>query len=616
MGLRSAEPSSALIPAGRPFRPLFDRWSRRVRARLALRHVLTGAALGLLVGAGASAALWQTRHGAVRPLGAAAGVLGAAVGFVMARKRRWGDSHVALYLDAKLEAEEAIATAVELDASTNDEGPSPDRSSARAVVISQAATALAQATSKKVRAPLWSPWHAALPIAAAAIAYVSLLPLPPAPKGAAPPPGALRVQIADVAGLEKIIKLSELDARDEAQKERLKKLAEEAKRIREKLRAGAEKREAQADIAKLRDAITSERLSLGDGEQRAGLESALGKLAENPDLKRAEKALGDRDLVQFDDEMEKLANKLEKGDRDRAQKTLEEAAEAAKKAGAPGVAKALEEQKKRMAERGKSADKLRELAKELGSGLSPEGKEALEDFNRSGSGKDGQRLADALEKGLEKLTPEQRKQLAENLKKQIAKAPPEGMGEGPSKQQLRDLAEQLGTPEGEKQLEEELKRMAEAPAPGSEEAERQKALDGAQEGAGEAEGQVGGGAPMPMPMAGNDGNSGKGSSGKGGKDGKDAQPGHSEGGGAGAHQGQTGVVEGGEMKARANAKINKGKPMPGMVMGRSAGRAGDTANIAGEGALGAAAPSEIGGIERSEVPEEYREQVGRYFQPK
>src|SRR3954466_12834697 len=132
MGLRSAEPSSALTPAGRPFRPLFDRWSRRVRARLALRHVLTGAALGLLVGAGASAALWQTRHGAVRPLGAAAGVLGAAAGFVIARKRRWRDSHVALYLDAKLEADEAIATAVELDARTNDEEPSPDRSSARA----------------------------------------------------------------------------------------------------------------------------------------------------------------------------------------------------------------------------------------------------------------------------------------------------------------------------------------------------------------------------------------------------------------------------------------------------------------------------------------------------
>ena len=44
-------------------------------------------------------------------------------------------------------------------------------------------------------------------------------------------------------------------------------------------------------------------------------------------------------------------------------------------------------------------------------------------------------------------------------------------------------------------------------------------------------------------------------------------------------------------------------------------RAGETANQAGTGALGAAGPDQVGGVEHSEVPEEYREQVGRYFQP-
>src|SRR5262249_20842238 len=119
-------------------------------------------------------------------------------------------------------------------------------------------------------------------------------------------------------------------------------------------------------------------------------------------------------------------------------------------------------------------------------------------------------------------------------------------------------------------------------------------------------------------MAGNDKGGSNGASGKDGKgsDKGDAQPGHTEGGGAGDHKGQTGVIEGGDFKSHANAKINKGKPMPGMVMGRSAGRAGDPANHAGTGALGAAGPDEIGGIEHSEVPEEYRQQVGRYFQPK
>ena len=603
-------PPAALTGTTSEFRPRFAQWSRRVRARLALGHILTGAAVGLLLGAGATAAAWKTRNGPQRPGGAVGGVLGAAVGFAVARRRRWSDPHVALYLDAKLGAHETIATAVEL------EGQGGDDDSARAVVISQASAALGQATSKQVRAPMLRVWHAAVPLAAAAIGYLSWIPLPAAPVTAKAPPGVDKVQLAQVAGLEKVIKLSELDARDEAQKERLRKLAEEAKRIREKLRTGAEKREAQADIAKLRDAITSERLSLGDGEQRAGMEAALGKMAANPDLKEAEKALGDRDLVKFDDEMEKLANKLEAKDREQAKKTLEEAAEAAKKAGSPDVAKELAQQKKLMDERAKKGEKLRELAKELGSGLGEEGKDALKDFDKKGDGKSQQKLADKLDDALKKMTPEQRKQLAENLKKKMASAPEqEGTGKGPSKKELKDLADQLDSPEGQKQLEDELKKMAEAPEAGSDEAERQKALDGAQEGAGEADGDVSG-TPMPMPVA--DGKDGKGGSGKDSKDGKSGpgDEGHSDGGGPGDHKGQTGVIEGGDLRAHANAKINKGKPMPGMVMGRSTGRAGDTANIAGEGGIGNAGPGEIGGIERSDVPEEYREQVGRYFQPK
>jgi hypothetical protein len=598
---------------GRSFRPLFERWSRRVRARLALRHVLTGAAVGLLVGAGATAALWRTRHGALRPLGAAGGVLGAAVGLAVARRKRWADADVALYLDARLHADEAIATAVELQ-----QRPDEGDDSARAVVVSQAAGALAKATSKQVRAPMIRIAHAALPIAAATIGWICLAPLPPLPPRPAAPPGVDRVQLVQVEGLEKVLALAEASARDEAQRQRLKKLAEDAKKIRDKLKDGVEKREAQADIARLRDGITAERLSLGDGEERQGMESALGKLGENPDLKNAQKALGDRDLVSLDDEMERLANKLEKDDRRRAQQTLEEAAEAARKGGAPGVAKALEEERRRLAEKGRKTDKLRELAKELGEGLGKDGKQALEDFDRSGSPKAEQKLAEKLDEALGKLTPEQRKQLAENLKKKMAEAPEEGGGKGPSKKELRDLVDQLDTPEGQQQLEDELKKMAEAPQEGSEEGERQKQLDGAEEGAGEAEKQLGG-TPLPMPVAGGaDGKKGdaKGGSGKDGKGEADAQPGHTEGDEPAEHHGLTGVIEGGRLDAKAGAKINKGRPMPGIVMGRTTGKAGETANLLGDGALGQAAPGEVGGVEHSDVPEEYREQVGRYFQPK
>jgi hypothetical protein len=635
--------------AGNTFRKSFDRWAKRVRRRLALEHVLTGAAVGMVVGAAACAAAWQTRHGDLRPLTAGGGIAGAALGAVVARRRRFKDSEVALYLDAKLGSDEAIATAIDLEkraetapdskdkkratSSRSKKDEEDERDSARAVVITQATAALEKATPKQVRPKVLRLWHAAVPLAAAGIAFMTWLPVPPPPPVTAAPPGTDKIQMADIRGLEKVIKLAELDARDEAQKQRLKQLADEAKKIREKLRQGVEKREAQADIAKLRDAITAERMRIGEGEQRQGLEAALGKLAENGQLKEAEKALGDRDLVQFDEAMEELANKLEKEDREKAQKSLEEAAEAAKKAGAPDVAKALEEQKKLLEERGQKGEKLKELAKALGEGLSQEGKEALNDMQGSGSSKAQQKLAKELEKALGNLSEKERKQLAENLKKQAAAQQGQsgGMDNEPTERQMKELAKQLGTPEGQQQLEEQLREMAKEPPAGSEEAERQKALEDAQKGAGEAEQEMGGGG-LPVPMMAEGSGAGKGG-GKGEQGGKEGQGGKQEagandpngkgenggagpGGGKGEHAGQTGVVDGQGVKARATAKINKGRLMPGMVMGRTAGRPGETANMQGSGALGTVAPDEVGGVERSDVPEEYREQVGRYFQPK
>ncbi|AUX47206.1 hypothetical protein SOCE26_087180 [Sorangium cellulosum] len=615
------------VPALRSFSAAFALWSRRVRRRLALERILTGAAAGMALGAAGAAAAWQSGNGALRPWMAGCSLVGAAAGAAAARRRRWSDPDVALFLDGKLGSEESIATAVELAAAeaAQDGAPAGGTKAARDVVLAHATAALRAATAKQVRAPMWRPWHVGAPIAAAAIGYLSWLPLPAAPAAAAPPPGTELVRLAETSGLERVIELADVDARDAAQRERLKQLAEDAKKLREKLRSGVERREAQAEIGRLRDAITAERLSLGEGEQRHGMESALGKLGENPDLKRAAKALGDRDLVAFDEEMERLANKLEKDARSRARQTLEEAAEAAKRAGAPGVAKALEEQRRLLEQRGGDTDKLKELAEALGEALGEEGRDALGDLGRTGSGNDARRLAGALEKALEKLSPEERKQLTDRLKQRMAQAPGGAPGAA-SAEQLRDLARQLETPEGQRQLEEQLRRMAQEEGPSSEESERQRALDDAQRGAGEAEGQLGGTAP-PVPIAGTPGGAGpsSGADGQSGPQGAEAggagkegsaQAGRTQGGGPGSHEGQTGAVAGGELRSRAGARLNQGKPMPGIVTGRTAGRAGETANVQGEGALGVVGPQEIGGVERSDIPEEYREQVGRYFQPR
>jgi len=60
-----------------------------------------------------------------------------------------------------------------------------------------------------------------------------------------------------------VAELAEANARDEAQRERLDKIAKDAEKLKDDLAKGMEKRDAQDRIAKLQDELTEERLSLG-----------------------------------------------------------------------------------------------------------------------------------------------------------------------------------------------------------------------------------------------------------------------------------------------------------------------------------------------------------------
>jgi hypothetical protein len=336
------------------FHPLFERWARRVRSRLLFRRLLTGLALGLAVAVVGALVAWRTGHGALRPLCALGGLVGLVAGAAIASRRRWSDVDVALWLDDRLETEEAITTAVELrNRAENDD-------EARAVVVSTAATALAGAErpgAKEVRASRPSvlrPLHALAPIAVLALVFIAREPLPPRP-AVARAPGETKVQIADVEGLKKVAQLGQATARDDAQKERLEKIAKDADKLRADLEKGLEKRDALDRIAKLRDEIAAERLSLGEGERRAGLEAAMSKLDQTDVTKEAARALGDHDLERMDREMERIANAREKRDRESAKRALEDAAAAAKANGAPDVGKSLEQQKKALEERERRA---------------------------------------------------------------------------------------------------------------------------------------------------------------------------------------------------------------------------------------------------------------------
>jgi hypothetical protein len=602
----------------------FERAASEVRGALRWRSVLGGVAIGLVVGALGSAGLWYARQGSLRPLAAGAGaLLGAAAGAGLARRRRFTDEEVALYLDAKLGADERITTAV-LTREGSDAG-----GDVRAVVLEQAARVLESAEPARLRPRIRSRLHWLAPLGLAGAVAVSLAPLPPAPPTPPPAPGSELMQDENVAGLEKIEALAEVQARDDAQKKRLKDLADRARELREKLRRGAPEREVRADLAKLGDSIAAERLSLGDGEQRRGLEAALGQLGKHPGLERAQKALGDRDLTAFDEEMQRLANQAEKEAREQAKKALEEAAEAAEREGAKDVAKMLREQKKLLEQLEKRSQNLRELAKSLGDGLGQEGAKALAGMDATGDPESQRKLAEKLEEALKGLSAEQRKQLAENMKKQIQEqleqmeADPDAMP--PDLEGLKDLAEKLGTPEGLEELRRQLEEMAKKPPPESSEAERQRRLEDAQRGLGEAQ-QGLGAVPMPMPGQGpgqpgsQPGPSGNGNQGSGkappGGQGQGGPGGDSSPGPNGKGPGQaTSKLQGGELRAHAGAKLLPGASMPGTSLGRTNARPGETANAQGLGALGAAGPGEVSGVNRSDVPEEYREQVGRYFEP-
>ena len=601
---------------------LFSRLASRVRAHLAARIVIAGITLGLLCGVIVAGLLWQQRLGTWRPWAAVLGALGGLVGFAIARRARWSDASVALYLDHKLGSDEAIATALEITAVgiTGREVTSreaADDDPLHATVIAQANDAM-RGGSKDIWPRVWRLWHAVAPLCAGAIVWLSITQLPPDPAAPPAPLGSEMVNADDVPGLDEVIALAELDGVDEKRAQRLKELAERAKKLKAQLREGMEKREAQSQIAKLRDDIAAERMRFGSGEQRRGLEAALGKLDGLGKLREAQRALGDRDLTAFDAEMERIANQAEAQDRQDAQKALERAEEAAKNAGAPEVAKELAAQRKLLEERSKRAESLRKLAEAFGDALSDEAKRALTEMNRSGDPEAAKQLSEALNKALEGLSDADRQKLADKLKQLAEGLDPDTSNLMPlDKEQLQQMEQMLGSAEGLEQMQKMLKDWANQP-PQSAESQRQQRM-------GEADRQLQQGqralGMIPMPAPGSPGPPMPGASpapaGKGppSQDDTGSPRGPGPGGDEGNDDGFTKPLTGKSLRSRARTRLNPGAPNPSTMAGRGPGRTGETADAKGTGELGRVGPGELRSADQSEVPQEYEEQVGRYFRP-
>ncbi|MEM1028813.1 MAG: hypothetical protein AAGN82_00590 [Myxococcota bacterium] len=630
------------------FREVFQRWALRVSRRRRAGGALAGLTVSLLVAVIAAAGAWYFRIDVPRPLGvllavALVAAVGALVGTALAHRRRWSDGTVALYLDQQLASDEAIATAIDLD----------EDAAARPTVMDRAQRVLRQGDHASVGPRVWRRWHAVGPVALGITVWLSLLPLPPGVAPAAPPPGVATVTAADVDGLDEVIAVRELTPADEAQRRRLDEIAARAERLRERLNDGLERREAQAEIADLRDQLQRERQRWASGAQRRGLEAALDQLGDVGALRDAQRALGERDLGRFDQEMERLANRLEDEDRQEAKKALEEAERAAAAAGAPDVAKELAAQRKRLEEQGARAQMMRDLAEAFGDGLSPEAAEALRELQRSGDPAASQNLGRALADALSDLTPEQRQKLGDRLREMARNLDPDtDRSEAPSREQLEAFGDQLDTPEGRQQLAERLRELAEAPPPSpSPGRQRQEGLGRAERGLGQAQRQLGllpggrgnqpgGRGTQPGGQGNQPGGQGNQPGGQGHQPGGQGnQPGgqgHQPGGqgnqpggqgnqpggqgrGGGDRADRSGFsrpVDGDALRAHADARMNAAPLDPGVSTTRGPHPGGrETANRVGTGALGRVGADEVGHVERSEVPREYREQVSRYFRP-
>lgn len=578
---------------------LFGKAAGKIRRRLWLRRVLSGAAGGLVLGSLAAAALWWLRQGELRPYAAALGLVGAGAGALVAARKRWSDEEVALYLDHQLGSRERIVTAL---------GVGNAGSASAAHLRASAAEALERGADQ-LKPPRWldAP-QLALPVAATAIAWLSLAPLPPAPRVSAPP-GVERVQQAQPKGLERIEALRDQRGRNPEDERRLRALAEDAQKLRSQLRQGMEKREALARMAKLRDAIAELRSDFGSGQQRPGLEAAIGALAEHPELRKAARALGDGDLTAFDQEMQRLANQAEQSARESAKQALQEAERAARAKGAQALGDALQQQAEAFQKRAAEAEALRELAKSMEGQLDAEALEDLKEFGQSGDPEAARRLAEAMGKALSKLSEADRKRLAERMKQQLEQSP-QGALSPMTREEMADMARRLATADGQRQLEEQLRELAKPePSPG---AERDGALGDAERGLDEAERGLG---AVPLPTPGEPATPGAGNSPGGPAPGNQPGPGGKRDTGRGDHAGKTDAVQAPELRAKADVARSGSGPMHAATLGRAPARPGDTANQRGSGSLGSVAPAEIGAVEQSEVPEEYREHVGRYFEP-
>jgi hypothetical protein len=566
-------------------------------------------------------------------LALAAMAVGVAVAMLRARRRRFDDVDAALFFDGELGTHELITTA----RACVDERVGDAPNARFDELCAEATDALERRMRPSLlpRAALGR--HAALPIALAACVLAVLRVHAPA--------GALAGSAIPIVKLEAdrlaaVAALASAPAASPADRETLDALSREAEALRRALAEGLPGPDAVDRLDKLRaalDAVAEE--PSASSEERAALDGALSTLGAEATTRNAARALGRGDRDAFDAEMERLANARERGDRQRAREALEKAARDARADGANALAEGFEADANAMGRRSARADLLRELARavaEASRGAEDAGAKEVETMaealDREGTDAAARALAEALERALAGLDEAERKRLAERLAARANEARRRGDTVADA-ERLKELAEELGRAGGEERLRDRLRTLANEPmVPDTDRSRRRRALTDAERGLSETERALGrglsqGGVPLPSPHApsggagANGGQAGRGDGRAGNGDGQAGNGGApGRGGGAGQHAGETPAIGGGGLQGRARTAFDDVAPLAGSVTTFAPGTGAKAGGAAGErqpgsAELRAAAPRELSGFEQSDVPEEYREQVRRYFQP-
>lgn len=483
---------------------------------------------------------------------------------------------LALEVDRGLDADAAIVTAAELCLDAREVTPS-----LRARIARDADAHLTRLRPWRAVAP---PSRRAGVLLASSVALALASQLAPISAASSRRPGAVRVARHNPDAAREAHALADaLDAaalHDPDRASALQPLARQAEALAHDLQVGAPTDEALARL----DALTQQTEPLlawpTDEAHRRATEAALAEL-DDPALRDA---LARGDLARLDEATRRIADTREASARQQAVDSLQRAAQAARQQGRDDLANALDGEADLLRRRGASSELARAVMQSLGD--TPGARRIADHLARNEDRAMSQALDEVMRELDRTLTPDERRRLAQALAQMAAQSDPG------SRAQI-DRAARAMTQE---EMRAAMRQLVESLRNGS--LDRTRA---GRSGAGDVQGQL-----MRLRVALQTGRS-PGAGGAGGA-GSDHDVGHVETAGRTAEIRRQGFVA--QVQA-AQDPTRPGVPVSSERVDTTGARATEPSAVR----LRESAPAALQGIERTAVPEPYRDQLREYFNP-